>query len=108
LQPFAQIGVLHVKPNRRASLISRIREYMPDPDDQIMLAAFGLAPVAELERTLAKLRKKTFRAAELKRALQIRVEAEQKAREEAARLPNVLRRKLRSAFESVFHRGSLQ
>lgn len=73
---------------------------MPDPNDPVMIKAFELAPIHELHHTLAKLRKRSFRAAALKKQLDARIAAEK----EAQRLPNRIKAGLRRAFASIMPR----
>lgn len=90
---------------RRDSLIERIKDYLPDPDDPQMAEVFRLSTEPDLQRMLRKCRKRAALAADLKAALNRRKEAEAKALAAARKPTAKLKRAITKAVNAIMGRG---
>lgn len=93
---------------RRDRLIERIKEYLPDPNDERTLEVLRLSSELELHKTLQRCRKRASLAVDLKRALAKRKAAEEAAliaaRKPSAQLKRAAVRAV-NAISKAFRRG---
>lgn len=90
---------------RRDSLVERIKDYLPDPNDPEMAELFRLSSEADLQRMLRKCRKRAALAVQLKAALKRRNEAEAAAIAAARRPTARLKRAMAKAVNVLMRRG---